>query len=385
MSAHQLNELDKYLKRMMAKGKIADSESPYGAPILFVPKPDGSLRLCIDYMNLNKLTNLNKYPLRLMDELRDHVAGGKVFTKLDWKDGYHLIGMRKGDEHKTAFRTRYGQDEYKVMPFGLVNAPATFQSMMNKILRAFLDNGVVVYLDHILIYSANMDDDIKLVQKVLDLLKQHDLAVLLKKSVFHQDEVEFLGYIVKTSGVTMSDRKVKSVQNWAHPRSVKEVQILIGFANFYRRFIKDFSKVCKPITETLKGNPKDFHWGNEQQEAFEELKKRFTTTPILSHFYQGRRTVVESDASDFALGCVLSQYQGRRLHPVAFHSRKLNSAERNYEIDDKEFLANMEAFKDWKRYFRGEEEAVTVYTDHQNLQSCLTKKVWNQRQIRWAQ
>ena len=166
-----------------------------------------------------------------MDELRDRVAGANVFTKLDLKDGYHLIRMRKGDEHKTAFRTRYAQYDSKVMPFGLVNAPATFQSMMNKILREFLDHGVVVYLDDILIYTENMDDHIKLVQKVLDRLEQHDLAVSLKKSVFHQDEVEFLGYIVKTSGVTMSDRKVKSVQNWAHPRSVKEVQIFIGFAN----------------------------------------------------------------------------------------------------------------------------------------------------------
>jgi len=187
-----------------------------------------------------------------MDELRDHVAGAKVFTKLDLKDGYHHIRMRKGDEHKTAFGTRYGQYEFKVMPFGLVNAPATFQPMMNKILREFLDHGVVVYQEDILIYTENMDDHINLVQKVLDRLEQHDLAGSLKQSVFHQDEVEFLGYIVRTSGVTMSNRKVKSLQDWAHPRSVKEVQIFIGFANFYRRFIKDFSKVCKPITETLK-------------------------------------------------------------------------------------------------------------------------------------
>ena len=244
--------------------------------------------------------------------------------------------MRNGDEHKTAFRTRYGQYESNVIPFGLVNAPATFKTMMNKVLRAFLDHGVVVYLDDIILYSENMDDHIKLVQKVLDQLEQHDLAVLLQKSVLHQDDVEFLGYIVKTSRFTMSDRKVKSVQNWVYPRSVKEVQIFIGFANFYRRFIKDFSKVCKPIPETLKGNPKDFRWGRYQEEAFEELKGRFRTAPIVSHFYPGRRTVVETDARDFVLGCVLLQYQGRRLHPVAFHSRKLNSAERNYEIQDKE-------------------------------------------------
>jgi len=144
MSAHHLNDLDKYRKKMMAEGKIADSESPHGASILFLPKPDGSLRLCVDYRNLNKLTILNKYPLPLMDELRDGVAGAKMFTTLDLKDRYHLIRMRKGDEPKRAFRTRYRQCEYKVMPFGLVDAPAMFQTMINKILREFLDHRVVI-------------------------------------------------------------------------------------------------------------------------------------------------------------------------------------------------------------------------------------------------
>jgi len=249
ISAHQLNELNKYLKKMAAEGKIADSESLYGAPMVFVPKPDRRLQLCVDYRNLNKLTILNKYPLPLMDELRDHVAGAIGFTKLNLKDGYPLIRMRKGDKHKTAFWTRSRQYEYKVMPFRLVNALVTFQTMMNKILREFLDHRVVVYLGDIQMDSANMDDHIKLIQKVLHLLEQHDLAVLLKKSVFHQEEVKFLGYIIKTRGVTMCNRKVKRVQNCAHSRSVKEVQIFNGLANFYRQFIKDFSKVCKPITE----------------------------------------------------------------------------------------------------------------------------------------
>jgi len=172
------------------------------------------------------------------------------------------------------------------MPFGLVNAPATFQTMMNKILREFLDHGVVVYQDDILIYSENMDDHIKLGQKVLDRLEPHALAVSLKKSVFPQDEVEFLGYIVKTSGVPMSDRNVKSVQNWAYPRLVKEGQIFLRFANFYLRFIKDFSKVCKPITEILKRNPKDFHWGREQEEAFQELKRCLPQHPFYRIFTQ---------------------------------------------------------------------------------------------------
>ena len=208
-----------------------------------------------------------------MDELRDRVAGAKVFTKLGLNDRYHLIRMRKGDEDKTAFQTRYRQYEYKVMLFGLVNIPATFPTMMNKILREFWDHGVVVDLDDILIYSENMDDHIKLVQKVLDQHEQHGLAVSLKKSVFHEDEVEFSEYIVKTSGVTMSIRKVKSVQYWAHPRSVKEVQISIGFANFYRRFIKDLLQVCKPITEILKGNTNGFSLGKRAGECISGVKK----------------------------------------------------------------------------------------------------------------
>ena len=338
MSAHQPNKLDKYIKKILAQGNIVDSESSDGASILFVPKPDGCLPLCVDYWNLNKLMILNKYPLLLMDELRDRVAGAMVFTKHDIKDLSHLIQMRKGDEPKRAFRTRYGQYEYKIMPLGLVNIPETFPTIMNKILTEFLDHGVVVYLDDILVYSENIVEHIKLVQQVLNRLQQHDQPVLSKNSVFHQEEVKFLAYIVKTSGVSMSDRKVKSLENWAHPRSVKEVQIIIGFANLYPQFRTDFSKVCNQITETLKGNPKNFHWGREQAEAFEQLKSRFTMAPILFHFYPGRKTVVETDARDFVLGCVLSQYRGRRLHAVAFHSQKLNSAEEIMRCMTKKYL-----------------------------------------------
>jgi len=188
------------------------------------------------------------------------------------------------------------------MPFGLQYAGATFQTMMNKILREFLDHRVVIYVDDIVIYAENMEDHIKLVRQVLDRLEQHDSALSLKKSVFHQEEVQFLGYIVKTSGVTMSDRNVKSVLNWAHLKSVKELPIFLGFTNLYHQLIKHFSNVCKPTTQTLKQSPMDFHCAGEQEKAFEKLKRRFTTRPILSHFYPERKTVVEPDASDLALG-----------------------------------------------------------------------------------
>ena len=176
---------------MLKQGKIVHSQSPAGAPILLVPKPDGKLRLCVDYRNHNKLTILNKYPLPLMGELKDRVAGATIFIKLNLKDGYHLVRICEGDEWKTAFQTRYGHFEYKVMPFGLVNAPATFQAMMNKILREFLDHGVVVYLDDILIYSDSEEEHIELVCKVLARLKEHQLAVSVTNSVFHVKSVEF--------------------------------------------------------------------------------------------------------------------------------------------------------------------------------------------------
>ena len=339
LSEKQLKALRTYLDDMLKQGKISRSKSPAGAPILFVPKPDGHLRLVVDYRGLNKVTIHNKYPILMMTELKDRVKDAQIFTKLDLNDGFHLIRIRKGDEWKTAFRTRYGLYEYKVMPFGLVNAPATFQTMMNEILREFLDDGVVVYIDDILIYSKDPKDHSALVRKVLERLREYQMAISLEKSIFHVKTVDFLGYVVATDGVTMNEKKVETIKAWKPPTSVREVQIFIGFANVYRRFIKNFSDICIPIMNLLKGENRSFVWGRDQQEAFEYLKRCFTTAPILCHFHPDRDTVVETDASDYALGCILSQIQNKRLHPVAFHSRILSSAERNYHIYDKELLA----------------------------------------------
>jgi len=188
---------------------------------------------------------------------------------------------------------------------------------------------------------------------------------------------------VATDWVTMNEKKVEWVKAWRAAALVKDVQIFIGFANFYRRFIKNFSAqaIYAPITNLLKGEPKKFFWGKEQQEAFDDLKRCFISAPILCHFYPELDTVVETDASDYALGCILSQFLGTRLHPVAFHSRKLSPAERNYDIHHKEVLAILVAFREWKHYWKGTEKPITVYTDHQNLQYFLTTKAWTHRQI----
>ena len=243
----------------------------------------------------------------------------------------------------------------------------------------------MVYIDHIRIYSETVKEHIILVRKVLQQLREYQVAISLEKSVFHVKKVNFLGHVVATDGVTMNERKVESIKWWKAPASVKDIQIFIGFANFYGRFIKNFSAICTPITNLLKADPKKFSWGKEQQEAVEDLKRRFISAPILWHFYPDVNTVVETDPSDYALGCILSQFHGKRLHPVAFHSRKLSPAERNYDIHDKELLAIVVAFMEWRHYLEGTEKPVTVYTDDQNLPYFLTTKVWTHRQISGAQ
>ena len=272
------------------------------------------------------------------------------------------------------------------MPFGLANAPATFQAMMNHILRDMLDVGVIVYIDDILIYSNTEEEHTRLVSEVLVRLEQHGLAASIDKCVFHTQKVDFLGYVVSDQGISMAQDKVETILKWASPRNVKDVQTFIGFANFYRRFIDGFSKICKPITDTTKeSNGKNFVWSAACEEAFSKLRQRFTEAPILRHFDPSLETQLETDASDFAIGAILSQQFLSRWHPCAFHSRKMAAAEINYEIHDKEMLAIVAAFKEWRRYLESPATTVMIYTDHKNLEYFMTTKILNRRQARWAQ
>jgi len=385
LSESELRVLRKYLDEMLASGKIQRSTSPAAAPILFVPKPDGTLRLCIDYRGLNKITIKNRYPLPLMNELRDRLGKARFFTKLDLKNGFYLLRIAKGDEWKTAFRCRYGLYEYTVMPFGLCNAPSTFQSMINDVFHDLLDEGVVVYLDDILIYSEDEDSHINLVRRVMERIRVAKLCCSIKKSVIHAREVEFLGYHISPEGISMSIAKVESVRNWPVPRNVKDIQAFLGFANFYRRFIEGFSKVCKPLTD-LTQKDRVFEWTPQCEEAFQRLKTLFTEGPILAHFDHTRFTRVETDASDFALGAILSQLcEDNKWHPIAFHSRKFQPAEVNYDVHDKEMTAIVVAFKEWEHLLMSVKHEVTIFTDHKNLEYFNTTKVLNRRQHRWAE
>jgi hypothetical protein len=230
---------------MLWIGKIRPSKSPATAPILFIPKPHGrGLPLCVDYRGINKITIANRYPLPLISELQDRVRGARFFTKMDLKNGYHLILIKEGDEWKTAFRCRYGLYEFLVMLFALTNTPATFQDMMNHIFRDMLDQGVIAYIDDVLIHAETEEKHNKLIKEVLKRLEENSLVISPEKCVWAKNKVEFLGYIISEEGIEMAKDKVETVLVWEPPKSLKEIQVFLGFANFYHQFIKDFLKIC---------------------------------------------------------------------------------------------------------------------------------------------
>ena len=386
LSQTELDVLKKYIDDNLRKGFIRHSQSPAGAPILFVKKPDGSLRLCVDYRGLNNITIKNKYPLPLIGELLDRVGKAKRFTKLDMRDGYHRLRMAKGEEWKTAMRCRYGLYEFCVMPFGLCNAPGSFQHFANDIFKDFLDDFLVVYLDDLLIYSNTPQEHKRHVRLVLQRLREAGLYLKLEKSVFNAEEVPFLGFIISPEGTRMDPSKVDAITSWPEPKSSHDIQVFLGLANFYRRFVNGYSKIVAPLTDLLKKGVK-FVWSEAQSKALSSLKEAFTTAPILRHFDRSKPAIVETDASDEAFGGALSQVgEDGLLHPCAFVSKKFNDAQRNYEIYDKEMFAIVECmFNHWRHYLEGSGIQATVVTDHKNLLWFTETKMYSRRHARWAE
>ncbi|KAJ1596580.1 hypothetical protein NDA14_000915 [Ustilago hordei] len=330
--------------------------------VLFVPKKDGGLRLCVDYRGLNEITVKNRAPLPLIEEQLFLLRKARIYTKLDLRAAYNLIQIAKGDEWKTAFGTQLGLYEYLVMPFGLANAPAHFQSFINDIFQDIIGIYVVVYLDDFLIFSDTEEAHVKHVTEVLTHLRSNRLFAKLSKCEFHTKTVEFLGYIIKPTGIEMDPEKVRTVKEWPMPESIHDIQRFLGFANFYRRFIAHFARIAKPLTSLVKPIErfKKFELPEEAQQAFHKLIQAFTSAGVLQHFDYHLPTRLETDASDFAIAGVLKQEHEGRWHPVAFYSRKMSSAEKNYEIHDKELLA---VYRPGDK--GGEPDALTRRTDMQ--------------------
>jgi hypothetical protein len=385
LSHTELKELKRWLEENLSKGFIRASSSPAGAPILFVKKADGSLRLCVDYRGLNEGTIKNRYPLPLIRETLNNLSKAKWFTKLDVRGAYNLLRVAEGEEWKTAFRTRYGLYESLVMPFGLTNAPADFQKFINDILHPYLDRFCSAYLDDILIYSDTLEEHIDHVSKVLQLLSKNGLHLKPEKCEFHKNQVQYLGLIITSEGIKMDPRKISTVQEWETPKHVKDVQSFLGFANFYRRFILGYSKIVAPLTNLTRKGIK-FDWTPECQEAFERLKSDFTSAPILRHFDPDREILVETDASDYVSAGILSQRDDNGiLHPVAFFSKKHSPAECNYEIYDKELMAIVRCFEEWRPELESTASPIQVLSDHRNLEYFMSTKLLNRRQARWSE
>lgn len=280
MSASELAELKSQLEDLLERKFVRPSVSPWGAPVLLVRKKDGSMRLCIDYRQLNKVTIKNRYPLPRIDDLMDRLVGARIFSKIDLRSGYHQIKVKDEDIQKTAFRTRYGHYEYTVMPFGVTNAPGVFMKYMNRIFHPYLDQFVVVFIDDILVYSKSEEEHVEHLRIVLQVLKEKRLYAKLSKCEFWLREVSFLGHVVFGDGIAVDPSKIDAVLQWEAPTSVTEIRSFLGLAGYYRRFIEGFSKLALPLTKlTCKGAA--FVWDVQCEESFLELKKRLTTAPIL--------------------------------------------------------------------------------------------------------
>ncbi|GJT31124.1 retrotransposon protein, putative, ty3-gypsy subclass [Tanacetum coccineum] len=354
LTPSEMKELSEQLKELSDKGFIRPSSSPWGAPVLFVKKKDGSFRMCIDYRELNKLTVKNRYPLPRIDDLFDQLQGSSVYSKIDLRSGYHQLRVREEDISKTAFRTRYGHYEFQVMPFGLTNAPAVFMDLMNRVCKPYLDKFVIVFIDDILIYSKNKQEHEEHLNLILELLKKEELYAKFSKCEFWIPKVQFPGHVFDSQGIYVDPAKIESIKDWASPQPPTEIHQFLGLVGYYQRFIEGFSKIAKPMTKLTQKKVK-FEW--EGSEDF----------------------IVYCDASKKGLGDVLMQ----REKVIAYASRQLKIHEKNYTTHDLELGAVVFSLKLWRHYLYGTK--CTVFTDHKSLQHILNQKELNMRQRRWLE
>ena len=378
-------EVARQLKLMQQDGVIQPSNSPWSSPVVIVRKKDGGHRFCVHYRALNSVTRADTFPLPRIDDLLDQLGGACYFSTLDLASGFWQIRMDPQAREKTAFVTPHGLYEFLVMPFGLTNAPAVFQRLMQKVLNGLNPDGgkqfVAAYLDDILVFSETLEDHLIHLRKVIDRLKAANLKLKPAKCMFVRREVEYLGHIITADGLKPNPRITDAVCNFCTPESVQDVRRFLGMASYYRKFIAGFSKIAQPLHHlTAKDVP--FKWSPDCETACATLKSKLVSPPVLAYPRFGKGFTLETDASIQGLGAVLSQKQtDRRLHPVAYASRALNPAEKNYSVTDLETLAVVWGIAHFHSYLYGSD--VTVITDHSAVKQVLESPNPTGKHARW--